>query len=248
MNDAPGRPDAATAGPASSAAHADEAGRRSVGDLRRSALAQDVLLFCVAFTAGAVLVLLVSVLGSATRGDVWSLGRSDALLLGGLAAGELFLVWNNGWRQGVRGHSIGKHREGLAVVDRATGRPTGAARGLLRGLVAAVLLDLSVAAVPIGLPTVLRAGTPDAWHLGAAAYLALLVLLVPLLLGMRRGVLDRVAGTEVVRGTGAAASTSQPRRQALVVLDVIGVVGVLAVCAAHLSFVWPLIWRWPGLT
>lgn len=220
---------------------------RTVGDLRRSALAQDVLLFCVAFSAGALLVVAVRLLGSATRGDVWDLGRSDALLLGGLVAGELFLLWNNGLRQGVRGHSIGKHREGLLVVDPATGRVTGAARGLLRGLVAAVLLDLAVAAVPIGLPTVLRTATPDAWHLGLAAYLGLLALLVPLLLGMHRGVLDRVARTEVVRGTGADAATSTPRRRALVVLDVVGVLGVLAVCVAHLSFMWPLLWRWPGL-
>ncbi len=220
---------------------------RTVGDLRRSALAPDGLLFCVAFTAGALVVLVARILGSATTGDVWTLGRSDGLLLGGLVAGELFVLWNNGLRQGVRGHSIGKHRESLRVVRAGDGGPTGAARGLLRGLAAAVLIDLAVAAVPIGLPTVLRSATPDAWHLGFAAYLGLLALLVPLLLGMHRGVLDRVAGPEVVRARGDDAATSVPRRRALVVLDVVGVVGVLAVCAAQLAFMWPLLWRWPGL-
>lgn len=224
--------------------------QRSVADLRRSALAQDALLFCVAFTAGASIVLLARILGGAADPDVWTVGRSDDLLLGGLVAGELFLIWNNGWRQGVRGHSIGKHREGLLVVHPGTGRPAGAARGLLRGLTAALLLDLAVAAIPIGLPTVLRRFTPETWHVGAAAYVAvllLLLLLVQLGVGVRRGVLDRVAGTEVVTAVGADALTSDPRRRALVVLDVVGLAGVLAVCAAHLSFVWPLIWRWPGL-
>jgi hypothetical protein len=221
--------------------------QRSVADLRRSALAQDALLFCVAFTAGASIVLLARLLGGAADPDLWTVGRSDDLLLGGLVAGELFLVWNNGWRQGVRGHSIGKHREGLLVVRPGTARPTGAPRGLLRGLTAALLLDLAVAAIPIGLPTVLRRFTPEAWHVGAAAYVAVLLLLVPLLVGLRRGVLDRVAGTEVVKAVGADAVTSDPRRRALVVLDLVGLAGVLAVCAAHLSFVWPLIWRWPGL-
>lgn len=225
----------------------DGSEHRSVADLRHSALAQDALLFCVAFTAGASVVLLARLLGGAADPDLWTVGRSDDLLLGGLVAGELFLVWNNGWRQGVRGHSIGKHREGLLVVRPGTARPTGAPRGLLRGLTAALLLDLAVAAIPIGLPTVLRRFTPEAWHVGAAAYVAVLLLLVPLLVGLRRGVLDRVAGTEVVRAVGADAVTSDPRRRALVVLDLVGLAGVLAVCAAHLSFVWPLIWRWPGL-
>ncbi len=228
-------------------ADVDTLEERTVADLRRSALAQDALLFCVAFSAGAVLVIVVSVLGAATRGDIWTLSRSDDMLLGGLVAGELFLLWNNGWRQGVRGHSIGKHREGLRVVVRGTDRPTGAVRGLLRGLLTAALLDLSVAALPIGLPTVLREATPDAWHLGFAAYLGVVLLVVPFLVGMRRGALDRVAGTEVVRAEGAGAVTSEPRRRALVALDLVGVAGVLAVCATHLAFVWPLLWRWPGL-
>lgn len=220
---------------------------RAVPDLRRSALAQDALLFCVAFTTGALLVLLGAlVLGSASD-DVWTLGRSDDVLLGGLVAGELFLVWNNGLRQGVRGHSIGKHREGLRVVRVGTDAPLGAVRGLVRGVAAAVLLDLAVAAIPVGLPTVLRRSTPEAWHVGGAAYVALLLLLVPLVLRIRRGVLDRVAGSEVVKAAGSDAVTSEPRRRALVALDVVGVLGVLAVCAAHLSFVWPLIWRFPDL-
>ena len=106
------------------------------------------------------------------------------------------MLWNNGYRQGTRGHSIGKHREGIEVVDRTTRRPTGALRGLLRGLVVAVLLDLSIAAIPIGLPTVLRRATPEAWHVGGAAYIALLVLAVPVLLSVDR----RLAESEYLAG------------------------------------------------
>lgn len=229
------------------AARLADLGSRTVGDLRRSALAQDALLFCVAFTGGALLVLVVSLLVGSTTDDAWTVGRSDDVLLGGLVSGELFLLWNNGWRQGVRGHSIGKHREGLRVVRVGGLAPTGPARGLARGLVAVVLLDLAVAAVPVGLPTSLRRFTPEAWHVGGAAYVAVLLLVVPLLLGLHRGALDRVAGTEVVKADGDGAVTSEPRRRVLVVLDVVGVLGVLAVCAAHLSFVWPLIWRFPSL-
>lgn len=221
---------------------------RPVVVLRRSALAQDVLLFCVAFTAGAVLFLLARVLGEASLGDVWAESLSDGMLLSGLVAGELFILWNNGWRQGVRGHSIGKHREGLRVVDIRTRRPTGPWRGLARGLVMAVLLDLAVAAIPIGLPTVLRRFTPDAWHVGASAYLALIVLVVPLLMRSDRGFADRLVRTRVVEGEGVDAHTSPARRRALVVLDVVGVVGVLLVCATYLSFFWPLLWQLPDLT
>lgn len=224
----------------------DEAEPRTVRDLRRSALLQDVLLFCVAFSAGALFYGLVRLLSS-DGASVWTIGLSDDLLLSGLVAGELFLLWNNGLRQGLRGHSIGKHRSGLRVVDPADGEPVGAARGLLRGAVTAVLLDLAVAAVPVGLPTVLRRATPDEWHVGAATYVALLLLVVPLLLPTDRGVADLLVRTRVVRAEGADALTRPARRRALVVLDVVGVLGVVAVAALYLSFFWPLIWQPPGL-
>lgn len=220
---------------------------RPVRVLRRSALVQDALLACVAFTGGAVLVLLARILGDASVGDTWAVVRSDELILGGLVAAELFLLWNNGWRQGVRGHSIGKHREGLVVVDARTGSPLGAARGLLRGLVLVVLLDLVVAAVPIGLPTALRRFTPEAWHVGGFAYVAVLAVLVPLLLRADRSVADLLVRSRVDRAEGPDALIAEPRRRALVVLDVVGVVGVLVVCAAYLAFFWPLLWRWPAL-
>ena len=220
---------------------------RTVRDLRRSALAQDVLVFCVAFTAGAVLYLLYRLVAGDGTSSLWSLGLSDELLLSGLGAGELFLLWNNGWRQGIRGHSIGKHRVGLRVVDVTTGRPTGPVRGVVRGLLMAVLLDLAVAAVPIGLPTVLRRLTPEEWHVGGAAYVAVVLLVLPLLLPTDRGVADRLLHTGVVRAEGADATTTEPRRRALVVLDVVGVVGVLAVASTYLAFFWPLIWRLPDL-
>ncbi len=140
--------------------------------------------------------------------DFWTISLSDDLILSGLIAGELFLIWNNGLRQGLRGHSIGKHRVGLAVVDVGDGAPTGAARGILRGVIMAVLLDLAVAAIPIGLPTVFRRLTPESWHFGGAAYLALIVLVVPLFLSSNRGFADRIARTKVVRGTGAEAMTT----------------------------------------
>ncbi|KQY59424.1 hypothetical protein ASD11_07615 [Aeromicrobium sp. Root495] len=217
---------------------------RPVSVLRRSALAQDVLLFCVAFSAGALFYVLVRLM-SGDEMHVWGIGLSDEVLLSGLVAGELFVLWNNGLRQGLRGHSIGKHREGLMVVDAATGRPAGPWRGLLRGAVMVVLLDLALAAVPVNLPTVLRRATPDAWHFGGAAYLALLVLLVPVVLGAGRGLADRVARTRVERATGLDAHTRPERLRALVVLDVVGVLGVVAVCSTYLSFYWPLLWRFP---
>jgi hypothetical protein len=179
--------------------------------------------------------------------DFWSIGLSDNLILSGLIAGELFLIWNNGLRQGMRGHSIGKHRVGLAVVDAGDDAPIGPWRGLLRGIVMAVLLDLAVAAIPIGLPTVLRRLTPESWHVGGAAYIALLVLLVPLLVPTNRGFADWIARSKVVPGTGPQAVTAPARRRALVALDVLGVLGVLAVAASYVSFFWPLIWQFPGL-
>src|SRR5215218_9225611 len=93
---------------------------RTIRQLRREALGHDALLFSAAFSVGA----LVYFLGRALReaisdgnADFWTISLSDDLILSGLIAGELFLIWNNGLRQGLRGHSIGKHQVGLAVVD-----------------------------------------------------------------------------------------------------------------------------------
>lgn len=215
---------------------------RTVSDLRRSAAAQDVLLFCVAFSGGAVLYVLGHLLLAADPLG-WEAGLSDDLLLSGLVAGELFVLWNNGLRQGVRGHSIGKHRSGLRVVSVGSQRPVGAVRGLARGLVVVGLFDLALAAVPIGLPTVLRRLTPDQWHVGGAAYVAVLLIVVSLL-PFARTVPDLLVRTRVVRSEDR---TSPRRRRALVVLDVVGVLGVLAVCLTYLAFFWPLIWQLPSL-
>jgi hypothetical protein len=217
----------------------------TIKGLRRDALGQDALLFCGAFSAGAAVYIVAralhAIFAGGTNDEFWSISLSDDLILSGLIAGELFLLWNTGIRQGLRGHSIGKHRVGLSVVDVSTGRPTGAARGLLRGAVMAILLDLSVAAIPIGLPTTLRRLTPDSWHFGGAAYLALLVLLIPLLIPSRRGFADWIARTKVIRGAGPGAITAQGRRRMLVVLDVLGVGGVLAVAVAYIAFFSPLL-------
>jgi hypothetical protein len=220
---------------------------RTVRELRRDALGQDTLLFCLAFSIGAAVYAVVRAIIDGLA-DYWTIGLSDGLLLSGLAAGELFLLWNNGYRQGVRGHSIGKHRCGIAVVDRGDDAPSGAIRGLLRGLIMVVLLDLAAAAIPIGLPTVLRSATPEAWHIGAAAYLALLVILVPLLLPTEHGLADWLLRTKVVRASGADATTRPERRRTLVVLDLIGVLGVAAVASTYVAFYWPLIWQFPGLS
>ncbi len=111
---------------------------RTIKQLRREALGHDALLFSAAFTAGALVYFLGRVVREAIaeggNSDFWSISLSDDLILSGLIAGELFLIWNNGLRQGLRGHSIGKHRVGLAVVDVGDGAPTGAARGILRGV------------------------------------------------------------------------------------------------------------------
>ncbi len=220
---------------------------RTVRELRREALGQDALLFCLAFTIGAAVYAVVRAIVDGLA-DYWTIGLSDDLLLSGLVAGELFLLWNNGYRQGVRGHSIGKHRCGIAVVDRGDDAPTGVARGLLRGLIMAVLLDLAAAAIPIGLPTVLRSTTPESWHIGATAYIALIVILVPLLLPTERGLADWLLRTKVVRATGADAVTRPSRRKALVVLDVVGVLGVVAVASTYVAFYWPLLWQFPELS
>ncbi|MBC7633236.1 hypothetical protein [Aeromicrobium sp.] len=223
---------------------------RTIRKLRREALGQDALLFSGAFTAGAAVYFIGRAIHQALSGgdgsDFWSISLSDDLILSGLIAGELFLVWNNGLRQGLRGHSIGKHRVGLAVVDVDGGRPTGAARGLARGLLMAVLLDLAVAAIPIGLPTVLRRLTPESWHFGGAAYLALLVLLVPLLVTTDRGFADRIVRSKVVQGSGPDAVIAPDRQRALVALDVVGVLGVLAVALSYIVYFSPLL-RFPHL-
>jgi len=221
--------------------------QREVRTLRREALGNDALLFCGAFAAGAAVYAIARILreaiGADEVSDFWTIGLSDGLILAGLLAGEVFLLWNNGVRQGLRGHSIGKHRRGLRVVDAGTARPTGALRGALRGLVMVVLLDLAVAAIPLGLPTALRTLTPAGWHVGAFAYVALLILLVPIVLPSSRGFADLLVGTSVVRGD----ATSRGRARALVALDVLGVVGVLTVAAMYVAFYWPLLWRFPSL-
>lgn len=223
---------------------------RTVRQLRREALGQDALLFSAAFSVGAFIYFLVEMVQRSLDdqpGDpFWSVSLSDNLILGGLVAGELFLIWNNGVRQGVRGHSIGKHRVGLAVVDADRNVPTGALRGLVRGLVMALLLDLAAAAVPVGLPTVLRQLTPDAWHVGGAAYLALLLLLVPMALQTDRGFADRIAGTKVVLASGPTAVTSDERSRWVTAIEVAGVAGLLAVSITYIVFFAQLL-RFPDL-
>jgi hypothetical protein len=223
---------------------------RTIPQLRRAALGQDLRLFCLAFSGGALLYAVVrAVAEGATGGDFWEIGLSDGLLLSGLIAGEVFLFWDLGIRQGVRGHSIGKHRVGLLVADVATREPVGLIRGAFRGALLAILLDLAVAAVPIGLPTVLRALTPDqAGHVGLVTYIAAAMLLIPLVFSFRRDFADRLLHTEIIRASGANATTSPTRRKALVVLDVVGVVGVATVMAVYAFYWWPLIWQFPGLS
>jgi hypothetical protein len=223
---------------------------RTITQLRRDALEQDLLLFCLAFSGGALLYAAYRALTEgASGGDFWSIGLSEGLLLSGLIAGEIFLFWDLGIRQGIRGHSIGKHRVGLLVADVATREPVGLVRGALRGAVIAVLLDLAVAAIPIGLPTVLRALTPDqSGHIGLVTYLAAALLLIPVILPIRRDVADRLLRTEIVRASGADAVTSPKRRMALAVLDVVGVLGVGAVMAVYVAYWWPLLWQFPGIS
>jgi len=219
---------------------------------RRSALGQDVLLFCGAFTAGVLVFSALHIFSdvfsnsSGIGSDYWSVGLSDALMLSGLIGGELFMLWNNGIRQGHRGHSIGKHRIGIRVVDTNTGEPTGAARGFLRGLILVLLLDLSVAAIPVGFPTVLRDFTPESLRFGGAAYLALAVLVIPFLFRARRGFADVVAHTKVVQAVGADATLGENRRRVLMLVDVVGVLGVLAVAANYIAFYSPLLFRFPS--
>lgn len=219
----------------------------SIRSMRRAALLQDTLLFCGAFTSGAIVFTivhgLVDMFGDGK--NYWEIGLSDGLILTGLIFGEIFLLWNNGIRQGLRGHSIGKHRVGLRVVDVADGQPTGPVRGFIRGIVMVALLDLSVAAIPIGLPTVLRRLTPDSWHFGGAAYLALIVLVVPIVLQSRRGLADVLARTRVEVATGEGSQLAQGRRTILEVLAFVGVLGVVAVGANYVVFYWPLFFHFP---
>lgn len=51
----------------------------------------------------------------------------------------LVAAWNQGVRQGRTGHSIGKQRLGLLVLDQHTGAPLGSGRGLLRWALSVVL-------------------------------------------------------------------------------------------------------------
>lgn len=217
---------------------------------RWSALGQDALLFCGAFSVGAMVFALLSVVGlldafNELGTDYWSVGLSSELVLSGLVAGEFFMLWNNGIRQGVRGHSIGKHRMGIEVVDTATGKPSGAARGLLRGFILVVLLDLAIAAIPVGLPTLLRTFTPEAIRFGGAAYLALAVLVIPLLLRSRRGFADLLARTEVLQAR-ADDGLAVGRQRVLVALDVLSVLGVIAVAVNYIAFYAPLFFRFPS--
>ncbi|MGZ5369538.1 MAG: RDD family protein [Aeromicrobium sp.] len=221
----------------------------ATSEQRRAALFQDALLFCGAFTCGAVLFTIIRVILDATEDskDYWDIGLSDGLILSGLILGEIFILWNNGVRQGIRGHSIGKHRVGLRVVDVETGGPIGPLRGLARGVVMAALLDLAVAAIPIGLPTAFRRLTPESLHFGGAAYLAVIVLLLPFLLRSRRGLADLLVRSEVVQATGDDAVMAPGRRHALEFLDIVGVLGVVAVAANYILFYWPLLFQFPKL-
>ena len=221
---------------------------RTITQLRRAALGQDLRLFCLAFSGGALIYAVVrAVAEGATGGDFWEIGLSDGLLLSGLIAGEVFLFWDLGIRQGVRGHSIGKHRVGLLVADIATREPVGLVRGAVRGALIALLVDLAAAAVPVRLPTVLRALTPDqAGHIGLVTYIAAALLLLFVIIPSRRDIADRLLRTEIVRASGAGAVTSPRRRKALIALDVVGVLGVAAVMATYLAYWWPVVWQFAG--
>jgi hypothetical protein len=212
---------------------------------RQDAFFNDALLFSTAFTAAVVVataaLLLARLLGMDPVDVSWQDGLPDHLLVTGLVVGELFLLWNNGLRQGVRGHSIGMHRVGLRVVDRDSGERLGAGRGLVRGLVQVVLLDLLLTALPFGLPTVLRVATPDAWHVGIAAYLVVAVCLVLLVVPSLPNPADLLARSRVVEATGEDALLTAPRRTVVTVLEVLGVVGLLVVAASYVWFVWPVL-------
>lgn len=232
-------------------------GHEALGDVRerrRDALLQDAVLFCLAFSAGAAIFASLALVREVARDaavgwseSLWTIGLSQDLMLAGLLSGEAFCLWNNGLRQGRRGHSVGKHRYGLRVVDITTEAPAGGARGLGRGLAVVVLLDLSLAALPLGLPTALRRLTPESWHVGAAAYVAVVLLAIPLVVPAWRTAVDRVARTRVDIASGEGAATSSSRQRALRWLDGAAVLGVLLVTGVYLSFFWPLIGRVPSL-
>lgn len=223
---------------------------RTIPQLRRAALGHDALLFSTAFFAGALVYVLGRALGELFGDtgvtDFWSISLSDDLILAGLLVGELFVIWNNGFRQGTRGHSIGKHRMGLAVVDLTDAEPIGAARGLLRGVIMAALLDLAVAAIPIGLPTAFRRFTPEDWHVGGAAYLAMAILVISLVWSDDRDLADRITRSRVVHAEGPDATIAPARGRALVLLDIVGVVGVLTVLGCYIAYYSPLL-RFPQL-
>lgn len=221
---------------------------RTIIQLRRDALVQDLMLFCLAFSGGALVYTVVrAVLESAdTTGEFLGIGLSEGLLLSGLVAGEAFVFWNLGLRQGIRGHSIGKHRVGLRVVDVTRQEPIGVVRGALRGLLLAILVDVAAVVVPVGLPTVLRLTTPDSLHIGLTTYLAAAVLLIPAIFPLRRDLADRLLHSEVIRASGSDAVTSPSRRKALMILDIAGVVGVAAVMATYLALA-AFILRFPPL-
>ncbi len=207
---------------------------------RQDAFFNDALLFSAAFTAGVVGYVLVGLVAGVLGLEVdlsWSQGLPDRMLLAGLVVGELFLLWNNGLRQGVRGHSIGMHRVGVRVVDRRADETIGAARGLVRGLVQLVLLDVLLTALPFALPTVLRSATPDAWHVGIAAYVVVVAGVLMVVLPQLPNPADLLAGSRVVEATGEDARLTAQRRRLVTALEVVGVVGVVAVTA---SYVWSL--------
>lgn len=218
---------------------------------RQDAFFNDALLFSAAFTGAVVVYTATVLLGRLVGvGDVdlsWSDGLPDHLLVVGLVAGELFLLWNNGLRAGLRGHSIGMHRVGVRVVDRTSGALLGAGRGLVRGLVQVVLLDLLLTALPFGLPTVLRTATPDAWHIGILAYVVVAVGLVMLVVPALPNPADLLARSRVVEATGEDALLTPQRRTVVTVLEVVGVVGLLAVAASYVWFAWPVLVHAPSL-
>jgi len=101
--------------------------------------------------------------------------------------------------------------------------------------------------VPVGLPTALRAITPNqSGHIGLVTYVAGALLLIPLIFSNRRDLADRLLRTEIIRASGANAVTSPIRRKALAALNVIGIVGVAAVMSVYLAYWWPVLWQFAG--